>query len=91
MPGHGLPLVVIPQEGGDQEPTAQQVTELGLGVHVPGPTPSVEEIRQAIVRVLTEPSFAATARELRTQIRALPPLDTAVTRLERLVVDGPPS
>jgi UDP:flavonoid glycosyltransferase YjiC (YdhE family) len=84
---HGLPLVVIPQEGGDQEPTAQQVAELGLGVHVPGPTPSVAAIRQAIMCVLGEASFACTARTLRAQMQALPPLDAAVTRLETLVAD----
>jgi UDP:flavonoid glycosyltransferase YjiC (YdhE family) len=85
---HGLPLVVIPQEAGDQEPTAQQVAELGLGLRVPGPTPSVEATRQAVIRVLGEPSFAANARALRMQMLALPPLDAAIERLERLVEDA---
>ena len=86
---HGLPLVVIPQEGGDQEPTAQTVAELGLGLHVPGPVPPVDEIRSAVVRVLNEPSFAANARSLQAQMLALPPLDAAIARLETLAMDGP--
>jgi hypothetical protein len=85
---HGLPLVVIPQEGGDQEPTAQAVAELGLGLHVPGPVPPVDEIRRAVVRVLDEPSFAANARSLQAQMLALPPLDAAIARLEALATGG---
>ena len=87
---HGLPLVVIPQEGGDQEPTAQMVAELGLGLHVPGPLPPVEEIRGAIVRVLNEPSFTATAHSLQAQMLALTPLDAAVMRLEALAEGAHP-
>jgi UDP:flavonoid glycosyltransferase YjiC (YdhE family) len=81
---HGLPSVVIPQEGGDQEPTAQAVAELGLGLHVPGPVPPADAIRSAIVRILREPSFTATARSLQAQMLALPPLAAAVMRLEAL-------
>ncbi len=78
---HGLPSVVIPQEAGDQEPTAQAVTELGLGLRVPGPVPTVEETRSAILRILSEASFAARARSVRAEMLALPPLDRAVERL----------
>ena len=85
---HGLPSVVIPQEGGDQEPSAQAVAELGLGLHVPGPVPPVDEIRSAIVRILREPSFTATARSLQAQMLALPPLDAAVARLATLTTDA---
>jgi UDP:flavonoid glycosyltransferase YjiC (YdhE family) len=81
---HGLPSVVIPQEGGDQEPSAQAVAELGLGLHVPGPVPPVDGIRSAIVRILREPSFTATVQSLQAQMLALPPLDAAVARLETL-------
>ncbi len=81
---HGLPSVVVPQEGGDQEPTAQQVAELGLGLHVPGPVPRVDALRGAIVRVLGEPSFTTTARGLQAEMLALPPLAAAVDRLETL-------
>jgi UDP:flavonoid glycosyltransferase YjiC (YdhE family) len=87
---HGLPLVVIPQEGGDQEPTAQAVAELGLGLHVPGPTPPADEIRNAVVRILSEPAFTTTARQLRAQMLALPPLEAAVARLEAIATRAHP-
>ena len=64
---HGLPSVVIPQEGGDQAPTAQAVAEFGQGLHVPGPVPSVEKVRRAIGRILTERLFATRVRNLRAQ------------------------
>lgn len=82
---HGLPAVVVPLEGKDQEFTAERLAELGAGLHVPGPLPSVEALRSAIERVMSEPSFAATARELQAGMRALPPLDEAVERMEMLV------
>ncbi|MGL4650165.1 MAG: glycosyltransferase, partial [Caldilineaceae bacterium] len=82
---HGLPLVVIPQEAGDQLPTAQLVAEHGLGIHLSEATPSAEAVRAAILRVLDEPMYASTARNLQAQMLCLPPLDDAISRLETLV------
>jgi UDP:flavonoid glycosyltransferase YjiC (YdhE family) len=81
---HGLPLVVIPRAGGDQLPTAEQVAALGLGVALPQATPSASAIRDAIEHVLGDASYTRTARRLRAEMRALPPLDDAVARLESL-------
>jgi UDP:flavonoid glycosyltransferase YjiC (YdhE family) len=82
---HGLPSVIVPLEGGDQLPSAEHVAELGLGLHVPGPVPSVEGLRQSVERVLEEPSFTTGARGFQARMRALPPLDVAIADLERLV------
>jgi UDP:flavonoid glycosyltransferase YjiC (YdhE family) len=82
---HGLPAVVVPLEGGDQGFTAERLAELGAGCHVPGPVPSVEALRSAIDRVLSEPSYTIVARELQAEMLALPPLDEAVERMEMLV------
>jgi hypothetical protein len=81
---HGLPSVVVPLEGGDQPVTAERLADLGAGLHVPGPLPSVEALRSAIERVVSEPSFATAARELQAAMHALPPLDEAVERMEML-------
>ena len=81
---HGLPSVIVPLEGGDQLPSAEQVAELGLGLHVQGPVPSAEDVRRAVTRVLEEPSFAATARRFRTRMHSLPPLQVAISELEAL-------
>ena len=81
---HGLPSVIVPLEGGDQLPSAEQVAELGLGLHVQGPVPSPVDVRRAVTRVLEEPSFAATARTFQTRMHSLPPLHVAIARLEVL-------
>jgi UDP:flavonoid glycosyltransferase YjiC (YdhE family) len=81
---HGLPAVVVPLEGGDQLPTAEHVATLGLGMHVPGPMPSVPDVRRAVTRVLDEPSFAAAARGLQGRMHALPPVEVAIAGLEAL-------
>lgn len=85
---HGLPAVVVPLEGGDQLPTAEYIAELGLGVHVPGPIPSVPDVRLAVRRVLDEPSFTSTARHLQKRMHALPPVEVAIAELE--VLSGGP-
>lgn len=81
---HGLPSVIVPLEGGDQLPSAEQVAELGLGLHVKGPVPSAEDVRRAVTRVLEEPSFTATARRFQTRMHSLPPLHVAIAELEAL-------
>ncbi len=81
---HGLPLVVVPLEAGDQTPTAEQVAAMGLGLQLPGPLPSVEALRNAIVRVLAEPHYGEAARALRKEMQSTPSIDDAVRRLEAL-------
>jgi UDP:flavonoid glycosyltransferase YjiC (YdhE family) len=81
---HGLPMVVVPQEAGDQGPTAAEVERLGLGVNVPGPRLDPGELRRAIERVLREPAFRDASNDFRTEMEALPPLEAAVTRLADL-------
>jgi UDP:flavonoid glycosyltransferase YjiC (YdhE family) len=81
---HGLPSVVVPLEGGDQLPSAEHIAELGLGLHVPGPVPSVEGVRRAVMRVLEEPSFAANARGFGRRMHALPPVEAAIAAVEAL-------
>jgi len=81
---HGLPSVIVPLEGGDQLPSAEHIAELGLGLHVPGPAPSSEAVRHAVMRVLEEPSFAATARGFQRRMHSLPRVDDAIAELEAL-------
>lgn len=81
---HGLPSVVVPQMGGDQGMSAEHVARLGLGLHVPGPVPSVDDLRGAIERVIVGPAFADRSRAMQDEIRALPPLEDAIARLESL-------
>jgi UDP:flavonoid glycosyltransferase YjiC (YdhE family) len=82
---HGLPSVIVPLEGGDQLPSAEQAAELGLGLHVPGPVPSASDVRRAVTRVLEDPSFAAAARSFQRRMRSLPPVDVAIAEIEALL------
>jgi UDP:flavonoid glycosyltransferase YjiC (YdhE family) len=81
---HGLPSVVVPQMGGDQGLTADQLARLGLGLHVPGLVPSVEALRAALLRVVAEPEFAQRARDVQSEMLALPLIESAIARLEAL-------
>lgn len=81
---HGLPVVITPQEGGDQAPTARQCTELGFGIMVNGTPPEPGAIRDAIRAVLTQSSYRQRARSLQREINTMPPLADAIHRLEIL-------
>ncbi len=81
---HGLPVVIIPLEAGDQRPTGTQCAELGLGVFVDEVHPEPETIKAAVRAVLEQPSYRQRARRFRSEMMALPDLSEAVRRLENL-------
>jgi MGT family glycosyltransferase len=81
---HGLPMVVMPLEGGDQFPTAERCAELGIGILVEGQPPEPEAIRSAVKAVLTQPTYRSRVQQLQREIKALPSLAEAVERLEIL-------
>jgi len=58
---HGLPLVVAPIRD-DQPANASQITDAHAGVRVKFGRVSAEELREAILVVLDDPSYAAGAR-----------------------------
>jgi UDP:flavonoid glycosyltransferase YjiC (YdhE family) len=87
---HGLPMVVIPQQAGDQFPTAQRCAGVGVGVLVEGTPPAPEAVRAAVRSVLEQPAYRARARELQREMQALPPLAEAVRRLESLATTREP-
>ena len=87
---HGLPMVIIPQEGGDQFPTACRCVEIGVGVLVDGTPPAPEAIHSAVSTVLEQPAYRARAQQFQREIKALPPLAEAVKRLETLVTSREP-
>ncbi|WP_081899929.1 glycosyltransferase [Allokutzneria albata] len=75
----GVPMVVQPAFG-DQPSNADRTVELGLGLRIH--EGSVEEVREACSRVLTEPGFTARARQAKRAVLALPGLDQAVLDVE---------
>lgn len=87
---HGLPMVIIPQGGGDQLITAHRCVEVGLGVMIEGTSPTAEAIRSAVKTVLEQPDYRLRAQQFQHQIKALSPLSEAVKRLEILAQSRAP-
>lgn len=56
-----VPVVVIPQMA-EQPLNAQRVAELGLGLALDKKTVTVEQLRQAVDRVSSEPAFREKVR-----------------------------
>lgn len=68
---HGAPAVVLPDTDG-QEAQGRRVAASGAGLHLPIGQQDPEAVAAALLRVLTEPGFAAAARRLRDEIAAMP-------------------
>lgn len=77
---HGLPLVVVPQ-GADQSVQAAAVSAAGCGVAIAPGRPDPERLRAAVRTVLTDPSIAAAAADVRNQIDAMPSADEVAATL----------
>jgi UDP:flavonoid glycosyltransferase YjiC (YdhE family) len=58
--------------------------KLGVGVMVKAEPPEPETIRTAVRAVLAQPAYRMRAQELQRDLKALPALSGAVTRLENL-------
>jgi len=65
---HGVPVVVIPQMA-EQPLNAARVAELGQGLALRKETVTVEQLRQAVDRVASEPTFREKARGLQQEVR----------------------
>lgn len=65
----GVPLVVAPIRD-DQTVLAQRVAENGAGLRLKFDRASADDLRRAIVSVLTEPGYAGQAARLRRSLRA---------------------
>jgi len=58
-----VPIAAIPAKALDQAPIAALLEEWGVGIALPGDA-DVDQIRCAVERILDEPGYASTAREL---------------------------
>ena len=80
----GLPMVLLPQDAGDNIPTSTRCAEIGAGILLMDRLPAPEAIRTAVRAVLEQENYRARARQLQAEMKGLPPLVEAVARLERL-------
>ena len=81
----GVPGVVVPVQA-DQPRNAARASELGLALAVPRSEWSVEAVRSAVRRVLSEGTFRSAAMQARAELGALPAIEEIVPRIEALVV-----
>jgi len=80
---HGVPLVVAPIR--DDQPTiAQQVVRAGAGVRVKFRRVGVDELRQAVEAVLTDPALPAGAARVQASFSRAGGARAAADHLERL-------
>jgi UDP:flavonoid glycosyltransferase YjiC (YdhE family) len=79
----GTPVVCVPI-GSDQEFNARKIAAGGLGLWLRDAEASVEQIRAAMRRVLTEPSFPAKARAFADGMAHRPGFHAAIRRIETL-------
>jgi UDP:flavonoid glycosyltransferase YjiC (YdhE family) len=83
----GVPLVCVPM-GRDQNDTAARVVHHGAGVRI-SPKASVDAIRAAVQRTLSESSFREGAARLRRAIETREGCIDVVESLERLAARRP--
>jgi MGT family glycosyltransferase len=81
---NGLPLIVLPQMG-EQQITAQQIADLGLGMTLPNSTRSkAAELVQAVETVRREPSYREKAARFQRAIREAGGYQQAVKEINQL-------
>lgn len=81
---YGLPLVVMPIRD-DQPVIAEQVVKAGVGLRLRFGRTRPDELRAAVNRVLTEPSFRAAAARVQDSFRAAGGARAAADALEALL------
>jgi zeaxanthin glucosyltransferase len=80
---HGLPLVIAPIRH-DQPVVASQVAQAGAGIRVPFSRVRPDQLREALVTVLDDPSYRRAAERIRDSFTAAGGAPAAAARLERL-------
>ncbi|MFO0759255.1 MAG: glycosyltransferase [Byssovorax sp.] len=87
---HGLPLVVLPIKD-DQPVIAQQVVDAGAGIRLKFGRVRADELREAVRRVLEEPSFREAARRIQRSFTAAGGAPRAAELIEGLIGQAPPT
>jgi len=82
----GVPQLVIPGNMWDKAGLAQMLADQGAGLVLEPEQVTAEQLRAQLLRLLDEPSFAASAEKARAQIQETPTPAQLVPELERLVL-----
>lgn len=84
---HGVPQLVIPGNMWDKAGLAELLAGEGAGLVLEHEQVTAGQLRAQLLRLLDEPSFAASAEKVRAQIEEIPTPARIVPELERLVQD----
>jgi UDP:flavonoid glycosyltransferase YjiC (YdhE family) len=79
---HGLPLLLLPH-GADQFTTAAACERAGAAIVLRPADVTQENVRAAVDRLLTEPSFFENARRLQLEILSMPLSEEFLRSLEK--------
>jgi UDP:flavonoid glycosyltransferase YjiC (YdhE family) len=86
---HGIPMVLIPIMG-EQSMNAERCAALGAGLVLELNQLTPQVVRDAVYRVLQDPSFRENAIRVHAESESLPGMDEAVRLLERLATERQP-
>ncbi|GLY37988.1 glycosyl transferase [Amycolatopsis sp. NBRC 101858] len=84
---HGVPQLVIPGNMWDKAGLADLLAGQGAGLVLDHEQVTAAGLRAQLVRLLEEPSFAASAEKVRAEVEQVPTPARIVPELERLVQD----
>ncbi len=79
----GLPQLLLPQ-GADQFRNAAAGTAAAAAIRIDPEAVDAAAVRQALLRLLDEPGYAAAAARVQSEIRAMPAHGEVIAELERL-------
>ncbi len=83
---YGVPQFLLPIRYGDLMPVARNLESAGAALFADGATADAQQVRDGVLRLLSEPSFADDAGALRAEIMSTPSAAEIVPHLERLTI-----
>ncbi|MGV9693208.1 activator-dependent family glycosyltransferase [Streptomyces sp. NPDC003444] len=81
---HGAPQLMVPKNGSEYVDFARYTASRGAGLVIEDEKPTVEALREGLLRILEEPSFQEATTTLRREMEEVPSPAQIVPELERL-------
>lgn len=83
----GVPMLLIPQ-GVDQPVNAERCVRRGVGLRLSAGEATPSAIRSSVRQLIEDPRYRTSAEQMQEEMEAMPPIEVAVERLERLAVSN---
>lgn len=81
---HGAPQLMVPKNGSEYVDFARYTASRGAGLVIEDEKPTIEALREGLLRILREPSFQEATTILRQEMAEVPSPAAIVPELERL-------